>query len=65
MGLVEGKSGIVTGAASGIGRGCAIGLAAQGAAVVVNDLEWSRAAALEGADANIRVDLGVGAGYWS
>jgi NAD(P)-dependent dehydrogenase (short-subunit alcohol dehydrogenase family) len=37
-GLMEGKVGLVTGAASGIGRACAIRLAAEGAAVVVSDL---------------------------
>jgi NAD(P)-dependent dehydrogenase (short-subunit alcohol dehydrogenase family) len=42
-GLVEGKSGLVTGAAGGIGRATAIALAREGAAVVVNDLEARRA----------------------
>lgn len=43
MGLVEGKSGVVTGAGSGIGRACAVRFAAEGACVVVSDLEDRRA----------------------
>jgi NAD(P)-dependent dehydrogenase (short-subunit alcohol dehydrogenase family) len=39
MALMEGKAGLVTGAASGIGRACAIRFAQEGAAVVVADLE--------------------------
>jgi len=46
-GLVEGKAGLVTGAASGIGRACAVRLAHEGGAVVVSDLETSRAAGEE------------------
>jgi len=42
-GLVEGKAGLVTGAASGIGRACAVRFGAEGASVVVSDLESSRA----------------------
>jgi NAD(P)-dependent dehydrogenase (short-subunit alcohol dehydrogenase family) len=43
-GLVEGKAGLVTGAAGGIGRATALALAREGAAgVVVNDLESRRA----------------------
>jgi NAD(P)-dependent dehydrogenase (short-subunit alcohol dehydrogenase family) len=43
-GLVEGKAGLVTGAAGGIGRATALALAREGAAgVVVNDLESKRA----------------------
>jgi 3(or 17)beta-hydroxysteroid dehydrogenase len=38
MGRVEGKVAIVTGGASGIGRGCAFRLAAEGARVVVADV---------------------------
>ncbi|MQA10979.1 MAG: glucose 1-dehydrogenase [Pseudonocardiaceae bacterium] len=41
--LLSGKAGLVTGAASGIGRACAIRMAAEGAAVVVADLESARA----------------------
>jgi NAD(P)-dependent dehydrogenase (short-subunit alcohol dehydrogenase family) len=42
-GRMEGKAGLVTGAASGIGRACAIRFAQEGAAVVVADLEGARA----------------------
>jgi len=38
MGMLSGKTGLVTGAGRGIGRGIAIALAAAGAKVVVNDL---------------------------
>jgi NAD(P)-dependent dehydrogenase (short-subunit alcohol dehydrogenase family) len=42
-GLVDGKAGLVTGAAGGIGRATALALAREGAAgVVVNDLESRR-----------------------
>ena len=40
---MEGKAGLVTGAASGIGRACAIRFGQEGAAVVVADLERARA----------------------
>ena len=36
--LMSGKAGLVTGAASGIGRACAVRFAPEGAAVVVADL---------------------------
>ena len=36
-----GKKALVTGAARGIGRGCAIALARAGADVVINDLQRS------------------------
>jgi NAD(P)-dependent dehydrogenase (short-subunit alcohol dehydrogenase family) len=39
MGRVEGKVALVTGAASGIGRGCAIALAREGARVIVADVD--------------------------
>jgi NAD(P)-dependent dehydrogenase (short-subunit alcohol dehydrogenase family) len=38
MGMLEGKTALVTGAGRGIGKGIAIALAAAGARVVVNDL---------------------------
>ena len=38
-GLMEGRSGLVTGAAGGIGRASAIAFAREGAAVVVSDLQ--------------------------
>src|SRR3954464_50424 len=41
--LMDGKAGLVTGAASGIGRACALRFAHEGAAVVVADLESARA----------------------
>lgn len=45
--LMEGKSGLVTGAASGIGRACAIRFAREGASVVVADLPDAAAGARE------------------
>ena len=39
MGLLEGKVILVTGAGNGIGRCHALALAAEGAKIVVNDLE--------------------------
>jgi len=42
MGLVEGKTGLVTGAAGGIGRATALAFAREGATVVVSDLEPRR-----------------------
>jgi NAD(P)-dependent dehydrogenase (short-subunit alcohol dehydrogenase family) len=48
--IMEGKSGLVTGAASGIGRACAIRFAQEGAAVIVADLESSR----EGGEKTVR-----------
>lgn len=42
-GSMQRKAGLVTGAASGIGRACAIRFAQEGATVVVSDLESARA----------------------
>lgn len=46
MALLQGKSAVVTGAGRGIGRGHALHLAANGARVVVNDLEREAAEAV-------------------
>ena len=43
-GRVEGKVALVTGGASGIGRGCAERLAQEGATVVVTDLQDDKGA---------------------
>lgn len=48
MGLLEGKVVLVTGAANGIGKECALIAARQGAKVVVNDLGGSVAGGDEG-----------------
>src|SRR5262245_56681990 len=40
MGRLEGKVAVITGAASGIGRGSALRLATEGASVVAVDLTW-------------------------
>ena len=55
MGILDGKVAIVTGAARGIGRGHARLLAAEGARVVVNDVERAGA---EGVVADIAADGG-------
>ncbi len=39
MGLLNGKAVVITGSGRGIGAGCARGVAAQGASVVVNDID--------------------------
>jgi NAD(P)-dependent dehydrogenase (short-subunit alcohol dehydrogenase family) len=51
-GLMEGKAGLVTGAASGIGRACAVRFAQEGATVLIADLESARQGA-EGTVAEI------------
>ncbi len=56
MGILDGKTAIVTGAARGIGRGHARLLAAEGARVVVNDLD---ADALAATVAEINADGGT------
>ena len=49
MGVFDGKVAIVTGAGRGIGRAEAMLLAAEGAAVVVNDLGGERSGEVDGA----------------
>jgi NAD(P)-dependent dehydrogenase (short-subunit alcohol dehydrogenase family) len=39
MGILDGKAAVVTGGGRGIGRGHCLHLAAQGAAVIVNDVD--------------------------
>jgi NAD(P)-dependent dehydrogenase (short-subunit alcohol dehydrogenase family) len=55
-GLMDGKAGLVTGAASGIGRACAIRFGQEGAAVLIADLESSR----DGAEETVRAIEGAG-----
>ena len=62
MGMMDGKVVVVTGAGGGIGRDIALAAAAEGAAVVVNDLGTSSSG--EGASAGpAQQVLIVGAGY--
>ena len=49
MGLIDGKVALVTGAASGIGRACAVTLAREGARVVVTDIDAQGMAGTVGA----------------
>jgi NAD(P)-dependent dehydrogenase (short-subunit alcohol dehydrogenase family) len=56
MGLLDGKRAIVTGAGRGLGRAYAMALAAEGAKVVVNDLDVGEA---EGVVAEIRAAGGT------
>jgi NAD(P)-dependent dehydrogenase (short-subunit alcohol dehydrogenase family) len=53
---MAGKAGLVTGAASGIGRASAVRLAAEGASVVVADLQAAR----EGGERTVRMIKDVG-----
>jgi NAD(P)-dependent dehydrogenase (short-subunit alcohol dehydrogenase family) len=46
MGIMDNKSVIVTGAGQNLGRSYAIELARQGASVVVNDLDRTKATAV-------------------
>lgn len=45
MGIMDGKAGLITGAGDGIGRACALAFAAQGAAVLVSDIDEGTAQA--------------------
>lgn len=49
-GRLEGKVALVTGAARGIGRGCALALAEDGADIILNDLQPSETAAATARD---------------
>src|SRR4029077_15761127 len=62
VGTLDGKVAIVTGAGRGIGRGEALALAAEGAAVVVNDLGTTLDGATESSHAQEVVDEIVAAG---
>ena len=42
MGLLDGKVAVITGAGGGLGEQHALAMAAEGAAIVVNDLGGSR-----------------------
>jgi NAD(P)-dependent dehydrogenase (short-subunit alcohol dehydrogenase family) len=55
-GSMQGKVGLATGAASGIGRACAVRFAREGAVVVVSDLESARA----GGEETVRAILEAG-----
>ncbi len=55
-GMMQGKAGLVTGAASGIGRACAIRFGQEGGSVMVSDLLSSR----EGAEETVRAIVEAG-----
>jgi NAD(P)-dependent dehydrogenase (short-subunit alcohol dehydrogenase family) len=59
--LLEGKAGLVTGAAGGIGRGIAIELAKEGAFVLVSDLESE---AQRGAETISLIEAHGGSAIW-
>ena len=46
MNRMRGKSAVITGAALGIGRACALRLADEGAAVAVTDVDVSKGSAV-------------------
>ena len=59
MGLLDGKTVIITGAGHGVGRGYAVDMAAAGANVVVNDLGGTPHGG--GADVQSRDDMALSA----
>ena len=60
QGMFEGRNAFVTGAANGIGRGIALRLASEGAALALNDID---AAALEALVEEVRAGGGQAVGY--
>ena len=60
QGIFEGRNAFVTGAANGIGRGVALRLASEGAALALNDID---AAALEALVEEVRAGGGQAVGY--
>ena len=60
MGLLDGKIAVVTGAGGGLGREHALALAAEGAAIVVNDLGGARDGSGSGAATNSSCQPGLG-----
>ena len=61
MGLLDGKVGIVTGSGSGIGRATATRMAAEGASVIVADINLDTA---KETVATIEADGGAGSAVW-